>query len=312
MKVQSKHLSLYKNSYNKHNNFTFKSRGKPITLEYIVEKRSHLLPSRVLSKAKEILANNKGGVYPSLLEIHKSIYAPLLECKTLDEAKKMFNEFEQIKESVVFERNSRYAKEFKSRTDENFVLKMLQESWGNLKNKDNIAKSFGMTSRSSLDWALKQINFVYFKPNYKTLLYASDEEGNRIIAFKTTTWNQLHPDLMFQRNKHAAQFCKTDEYRNLHSQRMKEYDKSNPQRREKISQVTKEAWLKCSEIKEAMKLFAKNAKPSTRCVIAKKIKGEKLSSAENRIQLTFYKQFWAEHPNLKEVLANAIKSVKNN
>lgn len=283
---------------------SFEGRGKPITLRYVVEKRSHLLPERVLNNAREILSSQTERI-PSLMELHKSIYAPLLTCNTLDEAKEMFPEFEEMLGIVTFERNSRYAKEFNERTDKNFALRMLQEFWVNLKTKDEIAQELGMLNRNSLEWSLKQIGFVSYPANYKTLLKASDEEGNRLIACKTIAWNALHPDLMYAKNKHAAQGCKTPEYREAQSDRMKAYDREHPERRQKIGESSREAWENCPEVKEAMSEFAKSSSLFVRKVVMKNIKGENLSPAEKRINKGFYKRFWDSHPYLKAVFADA-------
>lgn len=287
---------------------SFECRGKPITLEYIVEKRSYLLPERVLKMVKEELAKGVSKL-PSLMEIHKSIYEPLLRCKTLEEAQsqEMFPEFKNIKNEVVFERNTRYAREFQERTDSSFALKMLQEFWANLKTKEQIAKELGMTSRTSLEWPLKQINFVSYPANYKTLLLASDSEGNKKIASKTTAWNALHPDLMYARNKHAAQACKKESYRKAHSIRIKEYDKNHPERREKIALASKESWERCPEVRQAMAEFAKHESGYIKKIIMKRFKGEVLTKNELRTSKGFFKRFWQTYPELKSVFSKARK-----
>lgn len=285
---------------------TFEAGGKPIGLQYVLEKRSNLLPERVLAKAKEALKASSTTV-PSLMELHLSIYAPLLTCKTLAEAQEIFPEFSAMTQEVKFERNSRYAKEFYSRTDESFALKMLQKFWAELKTKDDIAQEFGMLNRNSLEWPLKQIGFVSFKPNYKTLLLASDEKGNQEIASKTTAWNALHPDLMYAKNKHAAQGCKTKEYREAQSQRMKDYDKEHPERREKISVSGKEAWAKCPEVRKAMSDFAAKENSYVRSVMKKRFTGQPMSDKDVRISKGFFKRFWQAHPELKAVYAESKK-----
>lgn len=289
----------------------FKSRGKPITLQYIVEKRSYLLPERILGSAKKLLADTKAKL-PSLLDLHKQTYAPLLECKTLSEAQDLFPEFNEIEENITFKRpKSIYAKLFKERTEnENFALKMLQDIWAKLKTKDEIAEEFGMYGRTSLDWALKQINFVTFNTNYRKLLQASDEEGNKIIAQKTTAWNSLHPDLMYAHNKKAAQKCKTDEYRTEQAKRMKEYDLTHPERRKKISITLKEGWEKCPEVRAAISEFIKSEKALIKNLLSKKSKKIQLSEFEKRALSSFYKRFWESHPELKDVYAKARKGCK--
>lgn len=300
-------FNIQNNNY-KNTQPTFEAGGKPITLQYILEKRSNLLPERVLQAVKAELAKGSSKTR-SLLEIHRAIYEPILKYTSLEALKEdaAFPEFKDIKPFVLFERNTRYAKEFKERTDKNFVLNMIQEYWGNLKTKDEIAQSFGMKNRNSLEWALKQIDFVSFPPNYRTLLKSSDEEGNREIASKTSAWNALHPDLMYARNKHAAQGCKTEEYRKAQAQRMKEYDKEHPERREKISISGKEAWAKCPEVRQAMSEFAAQSSSFLRHIVMKRFSGVKLTNKEDRISRGFFKRFWQTHPELKAVYAEAKK-----
>ena len=300
-------FNIQNNNY-KNTQPTFEAGGKPITLQYILEKRSNLLPERVLQAVKAELAKGSSKTR-SLLEIHRVIYEPILKYTSLEALKEdaAFPEFKDIKPFVLFERNTRYAKEFKERTDKNFVLNMIQEYWGNLKTKDEIAQSFGMKNRNSLEWALKQIDFVSFPPNYRTLLRSSDEAGNREIASKTAAWNALHPDLMYARNKHAAQGCKTEEYRKAQAQRMKEYDKEHPERREKISISGKEAWAKCPEVRQAMSEFAAQSSSFLRHIVMKRFSGVKLTNKEDRISRGFFKRFWQTHPELKAVYAEAKK-----
>ena len=311
MKINNiQNYSYYRrNDYN--SSLTFEASGKPLTLKYIVEKRENLLPIRVLEGAKKCLLDSSLKT-KSLLDLHKEIYAPLLECKTLDEAKKLFPEFESLKEEIKFKRpNSLYAKSFMERTEnENFALKMLQDIWGNLKNKDDIAKELGMNSRSSLDWALGQINFVPISSSYKKLLLASDVEGNKTIADKTRAWNALHPDLMYVHNKNAAQGCKTAEYRQAQSKRIKEYDKEHPERREKISATLKEGWQKCPEVRKAMSEFSKKESTFLKRALVKKTTNKNLTEEEKRVIAGFYRRFWDAHPELKAVYAEARKGCK--
>ena len=299
------------NSSNKNSsNYTFQCvsfqhGGKPITLDYVVQKHHKIIPERVLKSAKEFLATSAKGVYPSLYEIHKKIYEPLLKCKTLDEAKAIFPEFSLIKNEVVFSRKTRYAREFAERTDGNFVLKMLQRVWAEMKSQSEIAEELGMTSSSSLAWPLKQIGFVSYSPNYKTLLKASDEEGNKVIAAKTTAWNAAHPDLMYKKNKYAAQFCKTDEYKQKLSETMKAYYMEHPENIEQKSRISKEMWERVPEIRKAMSDFIKNEPIEIRRLFSKKIKGYPLRSEEYLIIKSVYERFWQKYPMFKEKLSEA-------
>ena len=125
--------NLYTNNSSGVNSPSFSAGGKPITLQYIVDKRADLLPPRVLAQAKQLLKDLPPAKQPSLLQLHKELYAPLAECKTLDEAKALFPEFEQIKETVNFSRETVFSRKFRERTDKDFALKVLKDYWYNLK-----------------------------------------------------------------------------------------------------------------------------------------------------------------------------------
>ena len=144
-----------------------------------------------------------------------------------------------------------------------------------------------------------------YKPNYLTLLRASDEEGNKNIADKTRAWNSMHPDLVKIHNKKAAQGCKTPEYKRAQAERMIVYDRENPERREKISRYTKRVWELCPNIKDAMAAFAQKQPAYVRNVIMKKIQGQFLTETESRIGQMFFKRFWRANPELKKDYARA-------
>lgn len=284
---------------------TFQGRGKPIDLKYAVEIRAELIPERVLEEARKVLQN---GGSESLQDIHLRLYSPLLAYTTLEEVREHYPEFAGIKDSVVFERDTVRKRKFEERTEGiNFSLKMLQELWGRLRTKDEVAQELGMAGRSTLDWALENIGFVYYPKNYKMLLKASDEQGNREIAQKTTAWNALHPDLMYAHNKHAAQGCKTSEYRTAQAQRIYEYDKEHPERREKIAEANRRAWARCPEVRAAMSEFASRESAFTRRTIMKSFSGEHLTACEARAEKGFFKRFWAAYPELISVFAEAKK-----
>ena len=289
---------------------SFEGRGKPIDLKYIVQKRANLLPEPILEEAQKIVAGGSSTM-PSLKELHLARYAPLINYKSLDELKTDYPEFEGIADSVVFIRNSVYKKQFEEKTkDINFPLKMLQELWCNLKTKDEVAAELGLSSRSSLDWALKQIKFVYFPPNYRTLLKASGEEGNREIARKTQAYNEAHPEQMYARNRHAAQACKTTEYRRAQRERILEYDRIHPERREKIAEFDRRTWELCPEIKDALSRFTAGESAYVRQTVVKVLQGVSLSASEVRTRKGFFKRFWDAHPFFREVLSAAKEQVR--
>lgn len=300
-------FSIY-NYNNCQNNFSYQqsfgAKGKPLDLKYIYNHHSKLLPERIRNVVKTLISEDSD-TKVSLLDVHKTIYGPILSCKTLAEAKALYPEFKDVLPMVELRHGAG-----KSIMSENFGLKMLQEYWGNLKSKDEMAQSLGLKNRSSLDFILKKINFVPASLNYKKLLKASDEVGNREIAEKTKAWNALNPEKRRELNKHAAQGCKTPEYRAAQAARMYEYDKLHPERRQKIGEHSKRMWELCPEVRVAMSDYDKEQEAIFCVILGKHARKEKLSPNEARMMSIFYKRFWNAHPQLKELLSEANRKAK--
>ncbi len=223
---------------------SFEARKVPIDLNYVLRERSHLVPQRVLEEIERIVAA-KPEKMKTLKEVHKEIYAPLLDCETLEEAQKLFPEFAGVKEATVsFKRITGNIKKLKESgfLEEGFSLKLLQEVWANLKSQDEIAQSLGLKDRNALTWVLQKIGFVNYDTNYKTLMMASDPDTRAIIAGKTIAWNASHPDLVRARNTKAAQGMKKPENREAHSKRMKQHFVDHPERRQQVSENSTRYW----------------------------------------------------------------------
>lgn len=285
----------------------FGAKGMPLDLKYIIGKRGYILPERIRLAAQKLIAEGKDkGV--SLLSIHKSIYEPILQCKTMDEVKNLYPEFRDVLPAVPIQKKSVNSP---GRTLKNFGLRVLQEYWGRLKTKDEIAKLLGMNNRTSLDFSLKKINFKGYETNYKTMLKASDAAGNKEITDKTKAWNKANPEIRQQLNKHAAQGCKTDKYRAAQAQRMFDYDKLHPERRQKISAFSQQMWDNCPEVKTALSDFGKTQGTPWQALMSKHARKEKLSIQEKRMVAIFFKRFWTAHPELKTVLSRASEIVRS-
>ncbi len=284
---------------------------KEINLRYVLEKRKHLLPQTMISKISEVLRNFEEN-YPTLRELHINTYAPLLNCKSLDEARNLYPEFRNVLDASIFENSrSKNIAEIKKHVSLNKLsLKLLQETWANLKNQDDIARELGLSDRLKLGWIIDKIGFVNRNKNYTTLLKASDPQLNAEIARKTTAYNNSHPEQMFVRNRFAAQACKKAEYRQKQSLRIIEYDKVHPERKQKISNFFSKVWEKIPDVKETLKNFSQNyANQYEKVVIRKYINGEKLTANEKRLRKIFYKHFWQKFPECKAKYAQACREV---
>lgn len=289
--------------------------GKPINLYYIIEKRSNLLPERILKKVRRIVDKSPKQL-PTLKEVHLKTYAPLLECKTLDEAKSLFPEFSGMKEAdISFKRYSGNIKKLVAGgyLEDNFSLKILQEFWGRLKSQDEVAKEMGLDGRTCLAWVLQKIGFVNYNTNYKTLLMASSPDSRAKIAAKTTAWNAAHPDLMRARNKHAAQSMKKPENRKAHSERMKKHFEEHPERRKQISETSKAYWAdpkhRAEHSNRGLKYEKMHPEKAQHNSEFQKMVWERLDEAR-KIMSTFFKDYVSED-KVKAARLRAILEKRN-
>ncbi len=289
---------------------SFEARN-PIDLVYILSKHSDYLPERVLLEAKKLVKENPQHL-PTLKEVHLKAYSPLRECKTLQEAQEQFPEFRNVlNANEVFPNPRGNIKKLHQNgvLNEDLTLRLLREFWCDLKTQDEIAKELGLRDRAALGWVLKKINFVSGATNYKTLIKASDPDDRAVIAAKTTAWNALHPDLMRAHNKHAAQGTKTESYRKQQSVRIKEYDVTHPERKQKISNFGKEVWARIPEVRAKMSEFMQTLDDFSRSIVVKKMQGIPLSEYEGRVRTTVFKKFWAAYPDCLEAYRKACQEV---
>ena len=282
--------------------------AKDITLKYVVSKYPHILPERVFEAAKQIINSVPKAKRPTLYELHLELYKGLLECKTLDEARNMFPEFREVLDASIF-KHSR-SKHLKNLTVplEDLSLTILQRYYGKLKPQHEIARELGFVNKNGFDWLKDKIRFVTFKKNYLTLLYSSDETKNKIIAQKTRNFNQRYPERMYAHNKQAAQSNKSEIYRKNQSQRIKQYDLQNPERKEKIGKFTREVWSRLPHIKLAISKEMAHF-PGMGKLIPKYINHEQYNDTEKRINKKFFKYFWKKYPEYKKEFAQMCKKV---
>ena len=307
MQVQS--VNSYNFSYNK---TSFEGGIKnPISLKYILSKHRTLLPERVQEEARKVLRTNPQNT-PTLKRLHQNTYAQLMECGTLEEAKRLFPEFNGVQNATeVFSKARGNIKTLiaNGQLNENLSLKLLKDFWGELKTHEEIAKEMGLTNRNAVNYIFTKLGIPPFSQNYKTLILSSEPETRAVMAAKTTAWNAMHPDLMRAHNKMAAQGNKVQWRREASSVRMKEYDIEHPERRQKISEFFKEVWARLPEVREELRKFISEQDTSFTRIISKEISGEKLTDTENRMKRILYKKFWESHPECHEQYRQACKEV---
>lgn len=273
--------------------------AKDITLKYVVSKYPHILPERVFEAAKNIINTIPKNKRPTLYDLHLEQYKGLLECRTLNEARNLYPEFREVLDASIF-RNSRskHLKNLKVSL-EDLSLRVLQDYYGRLIPQHEIGTELGFVSKSAFDWFKDKIRFLPFKKNYLTLVYSSDEAKNAVIAAKTRAYNQKFPQQMYEHNRQAAQSNKSAEYRKIQSQRIKQYDTENPERRKKIGRFTKEVWSRLPHIRKAISKEMSHF-PGMDSIINKRLNHEPYTEQEKRLNKGFFNFFWRKYPDYKE------------
>ena len=299
-------------------NISFKG-WEDITLKYVLEERKHLLPQRILARVQELQSSIN---QPTLKQLHADTYEALLQCKTLEEAKEKYAEFSDVEDSIKLIGNR--SKGVKAMLDKGFDLReisllVLQRLWGKLDAQEEIASDLGLTNRAMMFWLTNILKIPRTPKNYPVLVASSDKILNGEIGAKTRAFNLANPEKMRAKNKHAAQGCKTAEYREAQSKRMIEYDKNHPERREKIGRFTQEIWDEIERMDENPSVRLKFKETfrahlshpefeAARLAMAKRGK-EKLTDADKRAIKGFYSDFWQTYPQLKERFGEAARCV---
>lgn len=281
-------------------------------LTYVIQKRKHLVPIRIQNEIKKIL-RTKPATEPTLRDLHLKTYAPLLECKTLDEARNLFPEFREVLDAAIFENSpSKNIQEVKKHIQlKDLSLKLLQDTWAKLKTQDEIAQELGLQDGKKLDWFKSKINFVNKDKNYNPLLKVSEPELRKIIAAQTTAYNKAHPEKMFAHNKMAAQGCKKPENRAKQKIRSTQMYIDYPHLREQVRLISQMTWDRLPTLKEKMSEFALECPPYTREVLKKMVLKKGLTPAEERIRKKFYKDFWCKYPELRDLYKQTRQAVAN-
>lgn len=289
------------NSTNNHPQF---GAAKDLHLNYIVKKRANLLPERVLNRVNAYIAFETDGIpkFPTIRQLHNDTYEELMKATTLEEAKIMYPEFMEVGNLAELPyRFSRSKKLIEQQMPlENFALDCLKKIWSGTMVED-ISKSYGFRTRDVFTNLCEHLNIPRPSKNYNTLLKASEEEGNQVIAEKTLQHlEQCKKNLAKAGDKHLEPEALTKQ-----SESMRDVYRYNPEKRAQKSEIMRLTWHLCPEVKDAKKAFLAKQPQYVHQVISKAKQGKKLTEADNRIIATFNKMFWDTHPEMRIIYAEA-------
>ncbi len=279
--------------------------AKDINLRYILEKRAHLLPERILTNVQNIVERTQGmsiECLPTLKEVHNDTFRPLMSAESLEQAKLIFPEFGDVLDFSLFTKKfSRSARVIEKTTPpESFSLDCLKKIWSGMP-QEEIVRQYGFSCRDVVAKLCKALNIPKPLNNYLVLLKSSDEVGNQMIAAET----RRHLDVCIKNLKLANIANKTPEARVKQAESMRNFYVNHPQRRERIAEISRLTWEKCPEIRAAKAEYFDSLTPYQKSIMSKQSYGIALTAEEKRIVSSVHKKFWEAHPEFREIYAAA-------
>lgn len=271
-----------------------------INLKYVLKNHSKFLPDRILNKIKELIDSDKS--QKPLYEVHNEVYKALFEAKTLDEVKKIYPEFREVNDINILQGNRSKALKAieKVMPLEHFTLDYLKKIYKPTP-QEKLVEEYGFTNRSLLMWLNERLNIKKLSGSYLQLLKMSDEKENQRIAELSRRAIYADAEAQKYRLQRAAEAHRTPEYRAKKKQEMKNFYLKNPQMAKKTGIISQRTWDKCPEIKTAFSEYTKNLSPFIKQVLFKRQTGHNLTDMEKRISRGYYKGFWEQHPELKQI-----------
>ena len=303
MNIQS--VNSYIQNYNNYNqNKTvsapnFKA-ASDLTLHYMLKHRASYMPQSVLDKMKELCATQFHGL-PTLEELHHKVYAKLMSAKTLEEAKALYPEFKEVKDSAILKGNRSLAVKAieKQMPIEDFSLAYLKDLYS-LTTADDIVKKYGFTNRNILNWLNERLSIPKPKSNYHNLVNMTNEAKNNRIAEASRQAIINNPEAQKQRLAKAAETHRTPEYREKKRQEMIDFYRREPAAAYRVHQISQMTWDRCPQIKAALAEFTYEQDGILKKALQDRTRGEKLDPAQKRMIAGYYKRFWEKHPEYRE------------
>lgn len=204
------------------NNLSFGAKTNAEKLKYIGEEN---FPNEtILSRYKETFQN---GDDKRLYQIHQEYYSDLLTCETLDEAKALYPEFENVlnaenlednKEKSLLNRIKQGEKEGLSAN--NLSLKLLQSHYGNGAGVNSKDKNYGIDGKS-IRSLFSLLNIKELNKKYIMVMYREKPEYAEVISKRSLkAWQD--PEFRKGRSDDAKKRWQREDYRQGHIDAIKE------------------------------------------------------------------------------------------
>lgn len=273
---------------------------KDLTPQYILKKRSHLLPERVVNKIKELCAN-PSQVMPDIKALHFSVYEDLFNSDLLEKAKELYPEFGRVINAIELKDNpsSAIAAIKKRMPLSDFSLAILKDLYS-FKKEDELVEKYGFTNRSQLIWILQKLNIPKLNGNYNMIVKLTDENVSAQFAENANKTLRTDPEIEKRRIASILKTARSEEYREKKRLMSEEILKNNPHLREDTRLISQMTWDRCPEIRQVLSEYTKEQPHVLKKSLMNKIHGKELTLAERNIVNAYYRMFWNTYPDLKE------------
>jgi len=298
---------------------TFRGGRRYLTLQEQFDRLNpENLSRNVLSEINAALERKIG---ENLYDIHKKVYGPLLECETLEAAKAMYPEFQDVIDAKELD-DDKLSPTLKKIKDgeiegislDNLTLFLLKTYYGkgispnsrdkyfNL-SKDATGKIFEILNIERLDGQYlrlvgdcspeKRDRVSKSWTDEKRAKHAevansvwSDEDLRAAQSRRRLEWLKEHPESVEEMTRRLRNVVLTDEIRDKISAGCRAHYAAHPERRE----AQQEAWAAHTEIKVAMENIAHNEFPFIGKIINKQRRGLALTEKEAIYMNSYYKR----------------------
>jgi hypothetical protein len=214
-------------------------------------------PARVLAKVKVLCQTLPEKELPALYDVHKEVYAPLLECKTLEEAKAKFPEFAGVKSvrevkcikgSLLYRANQG---EVPQVGNQDLSLYLLKNIYGEAQPIKTIAEFLNLNIRAALHilnikqlpqkyvFQLSITNKDFVKKKYKDpnmrrraseAMLKFHQDNPEVASKRMLKFHQDNPEVAQEYSKRMLNFHRDHpEAAQEHSERMLKFHRDHPE-----------------------------------------------------------------------------------
>ena len=296
-----------------------------------------ILPKRIQDRVRKEL--EEGGT-KNLYELHKETYSPLLECKTLDEAKAMFPEFEGVidaKDLAEAEMTTSIKKIKRGRAEgikiEDLSLELLKSHYGRGLSPSHYREFYFGFSKETIFHVLEVLNIERLNGQYLFLVNSSsperraknsaawtpekraaysvmqtekwsDEGKRRKLSEKKKQYHLDHPEIGAAQSERMRGRKETPEHRARISKGVKKYRETHPE----VTAIQQQAWRQHHDITQKMSEIAKGY-PYLGVILEKRRAGISLSAKDLEYERSYYGKCEKEIPGFRTKVAATYKKM---